>query len=313
MVRKRRTQAANGGESIQSTETGGDVGPVEKLPQENAPPSQGRGRGGRGQESTQPILQGRGRGGRGQESTRPISQGRGRGGRGQESTQPPSQGGGRGGRGQGGRGSAFQSHQGPLGANGGCGYERGPGRYQSPVTVLQQNIGSVHRGGGNISGGPYYSVTTPALHQAAPAAPPELNHSAVTQQLQKLSVQSVGASITTVQLVGSLSSSMRFPACPGKGTAGVRCLVKANHFLAKLQLHKELYHYDVSITPEVSSWGVNRALMKQLVNLYQNSQLGGRLPAYDGRQSLFTAGELPFTSRDFSITLPNDDDGMGIS
>ncbi|KAI3889673.1 hypothetical protein MKX03_007695, partial [Papaver bracteatum] len=332
MVRKRRTQAASDGETVKSTETAGVMGSVEKFPQERIPPpSQGGGRGGRGQQSNSPPSQGGGRGGKGQESISPPSQGGGRGGRDQQNTPLPSQRGGRGVRGQestppllqrggrGGRGSAFPSQQGPFGANGGHGYGRGPGRYQShiEVTVPQQNVvpmhGSVYHVGGNVSGGPSSSVTTPALHQASPAAPPELNPSAVTQQLQKLSVQSVGAPITTVQSVGTLSSSMRFPARPGKGTAGVRCLVKVNHFLAKLQLHKELYQYDVSITPEVISWGVNRVLMKQLVNLYRNSQLGGRLPAYDGRQSLFTAGELPFTKRDFSITLPNEDDGMGIS
>ncbi|KAI3976434.1 hypothetical protein MKX01_008292 [Papaver californicum] len=317
MVRKRRTQSSNDGETMKSTETGGVMGSVEKpLHERTLPPSQGGGRGGRGQESTSAPSQGGGRGGRGQKSTPPPLQGGGSGGRGQESTPPLSQGGGRGGRVQGGRGSAFPLQPGPFGANGGRGYGRGPGRYQShtQVTVPQQNVvpmhGSVYRGGGNISGGPS-SVTIPVLHQATP--PPELNPSTVTQQLQKLSVQSVGAPITTVQSVGSMSGSMRFPARPGQGTAGVRCLVKANHFLAKLQLHKELYHYDVSITPEVTSWGVNRAIMKQLVYLYRNSQLGGRLPAYDGRHSLFTAGELPFTSRDFSIPLPNEDDGMGIS
>ncbi|KAI3909651.1 hypothetical protein MKW98_014068, partial [Papaver atlanticum] len=338
MVRKRRTQAASDGETVKSTETAGVMGSVEKFPQERiSPPLQGGGRGGRGQQSNSPPSQGGGRGGRGQESTSPPSQGGGRGGRDQQNTPLPSQRGvrggrgqestptlfqrgGRGSRGQGGRGSEFPSQQGPFGANGGHGYGRGPGGYQShtEVTVPQQNVvpmhGSVYQGGGNISGGPSSSVTTPALHQASPAAPPELNPSAVTQQSQKLSVQYVGASITTVQSsVGSLSSSMRFPARPGKGTAGVKCLVKANHFLAKLQQRKELYQYNVSITPEVISWGVNRVLMKQLVNLYRNSQLGGRLPAYDGRQSLFTAGELPFTKRDFSITLPNEDDGMGIS
>ncbi|RZC57943.1 hypothetical protein C5167_005254 [Papaver somniferum] len=331
MVRKRRTQAASDGETMKSTETAGVVGSVEKCPQEKIPPpSQGGGRGGRGQQNNSPPLQGGGRGDRGQESTSPPSQGGGRGGRDQQNTPLPSQrggrggrdqestptlshGGGRGGRGQGGRGSSFPSQQGPFGANGGRGYGRGPGRYQShiEVTVPQQNIvpmhGSAYQGGGNISGGLSSSVTILELHQASPAAPPELNPSAVKQQLQKLSGQSVGASITTVQSVGT------FPALPDKGTAGVRCLVKANHFLAKLQMHKELYHYDVAIAPEVTSWGVNRAIMKQLVNLYRNSQLGGRLPAYDGQHSLFTAGELPFALRDFSITLPNEDDGMGIS
>lgn len=68
----------------------------------------------------------------------------------------------------------------------------------------------------------------------------------------------------------------------------------------------------VSITPEVTSRGVNRAVMRQLIALYQESHLGGRLPAYDGRKSLYTAGPLPFSSKEFKITLIDEDDGSGM-
>lgn len=51
--------------------------------------------------------------------------------------------------------------------------------------------------------------------------------------------------------------------------------------------------------------------MDQLVKLYKDSHLGRRLPAYDGRKSLYTAGPLPFTSREFVITLVDEDDGQG--
>lgn len=47
------------------------------------------------------------------------------------------------------------------------------------------------------------------------------------------------------------------------------------------------------------------------MNLHRQSHLGGRLPAYDGRKSLYTAGALPFTSQEFHITLLDDDDGSG--
>lgn len=69
--------------------------------------------------------------------------------------------------------------------------------------------------------------------------------------------------------------------------------------------------FQVSITPEVASRGVNRAVMEQLVKLYRESHLGKRLPAYDGRKSLYTAGPLPFVQKDFKITLIDDDDGPG--
>lgn len=51
--------------------------------------------------------------------------------------------------------------------------------------------------------------------------------------------------------------------------------------------------------------------MEQLVKLYRESHLGKRLPAYDGRKSLYTAGPLPFVQKDFKITLLDDDDGPG--
>ncbi|KAF9594683.1 hypothetical protein IFM89_034366 [Coptis chinensis] len=95
---------------------------------------------------------------------------------------------------------------------------------------------------------------------------------------------------------------LKFPARPGAGTVGMKCVVKANHFLVKLK-ETDLHHYDVSINPEVISRGVNRAVMKQLVSEFGTSHLGGKQPVYDGRKGLFTAGALPFNSKDFVIKL----------
>lgn len=52
--------------------------------------------------------------------------------------------------------------------------------------------------------------------------------------------------------------------------------------------------------------------MEELVKLHKMSYLGGRLPAYDGRKSLYTAGPLPFISKEFHITLLEEDDGSGV-
>ncbi|KAG9451762.1 hypothetical protein H6P81_004666 [Aristolochia fimbriata] len=107
----------------------------------------------------------------------------------------------------------------------------------------------------------------------------------------------------------SSSKSLRFPPRPGQGQAGVKCIVKANHFLAELP-NKDLNHYDVAITPEVGSKTVNRAIISKLVRMYRESDLGMRLPAYDGRRSLYTAGELPFVAREFSIKIVDEDEGV---
>lgn len=56
---------------------------------------------------------------------------------------------------------------------------------------------------------------------------------------------------------------------------------------------------------------MNRAVIEQLVKLYKESYLGKRLPVYDGRKSLYTAGPLPFQSKEFKITLVDDDEGSG--
>ncbi|CAA0842770.1 Unknown protein [Striga hermonthica] len=53
------------------------------------------------------------------------------------------------------------------------------------------------------------------------------------------------------------------------------------------------------------------AVMEQLVKLYKESHLGKRLPVYDGIKSLYAVGPLPFVSKEFRITLLDEDDGAG--
>ncbi|KAL5729468.1 Protein argonaute PNH1 [Ranunculus cassubicifolius] len=110
------------------------------------------------------------------------------------------------------------------------------------------------------------------------------------------------------------SKGLEFRRRPGYGQAGTKCIVRANHFLAELP-DKDLSHYHVMITPEpkLGSRRLNRAVIAQLVKLYRETDLDMRLPAYDGRNSLYTAGLLPFTSREFLITLVEEDDGSGMA
>lgn len=68
----------------------------------------------------------------------------------------------------------------------------------------------------------------------------------------------------------------------------------------------------VTIEPEVSSNKLNKAIMTQLVKLHRDTDLGKRLPVYDGREALYTAGVLPFTSKEFTISLAEEDEGLGI-
>ncbi|KAE9448753.1 hypothetical protein C3L33_19349, partial [Rhododendron williamsianum] len=69
---------------------------------------------------------------------------------------------------------------------------------------------------------------------------------------------------------------------------------------------------EVTIEPEVGSTKLNIAIMTQLVKLHRDTDLGKRLPVYDGRKAFYTAGVLPFTSKEFTIQLAEEDEGLGI-
>ncbi|XP_022997812.1 protein argonaute 1-like [Cucurbita maxima] len=235
--------------------------------------------------------------------------------------------GGRGGQG-GGRGRGTSQHQHYGGPPDYQGRGRG-GQYQHGG---RNNYGGGNRGGmgsGGIGGGPSSGgpsrPSVPELHQATPvyqggvtqpissvasssSHPPDT--SLLEQQFQQISIQQESAQSQAIQPAPPSSKSMRFPLRPGKGSTGTRCIVKANHFFAELP-DKDLHQYDVTITPEVTSHVYSRAVMEQLVKLYKVSHLGDRLPAYDGRKSLYTAGPLPFISNEFRITLFDEEDGSG--
>ncbi|XP_077218361.1 protein argonaute 1-like [Tasmannia lanceolata] len=89
-----------------------------------------------------------------------------------------------------------------------------------------------------------------------------------------------------------------FPARPGFGKMGTKCMIKANHFLVQLSNDKQLYHYDVSISPEVTSRGVNRGIISQLLYDYGESHFAKRKPAFDGRNTLYKEFHVKKVDRD---------------
>nr|CAB3487954.1 unnamed protein product [Digitaria exilis] len=312
MVRKKRTGTGGAGET--SGESSGSTGQGSSQRPERTQ-QHGAGRGWVPQQGGRGGGQHQGRGGH--------YQGRGGPGYHQPGSGPqeyhPREYQGRGGEYQGrgddyqGRGGEYQGRGGPRPRGGGMPQPYYDGR----------RGGSVGR---NVPPGP--PRTVPELHQApyvqyqapmvspSPSGPgssslpvPEVSSGHVQQQFQQLSIRGQSSTSQEFQVAPASSKSVRFPLRPGKGTYGDRCIVKANHFFAELP-DKDLHQYDVSITPEVTSRGVNRAVMAELVTLHRQSQLGGRLPAYDGRKSLYTAGPLPFTSRTFEITLQDEEDSL---
>nr|GLL33985.1 protein argonaute 5 isoform X2 [Ipomoea trifida] len=128
---------------------------------------------------------------------------------------------------------------------------------------------------------------------------------------QKLTLQpspSKQPEVESPVLPPASTKAIRFPVRPGAGTIGQRCVVRANHFLVQIA-ERDLHHYDVSISPEVTSKTVCRLIISKLVTDYQQSYLGNRMLAYDGGKSAYTAGELPFLSKDFVVKLDDEDGG----
>jgi len=60
----------------------------------------------------------------------------------------------------------------------------------------------------------------------------------------------------------------------------------------------------IVISPESESRKRNRWIINELVKLHKQ-YLDGRLPVYDGRKGLFTAGPLPFKAKEFVLKLTN--------
>jgi len=155
--------------------------------------------------------------------------------------------GGGGGRGRGGYaggaaagGGGYQGRGGGYGGGGG-GYG-GAGGYQGRGGGAGGGSGGGYQGrggGGGRSGGggrggyqpPSVGVLTAQTWMEAAAAGTEM---AVAGDLQKLSVSSPPSS----------SKALRLPPRPGFGKIGMRCVVRANHFIVQVA-ERDLHHYDV--------------------------------------------------------------------
>ncbi|KAL2461865.1 Protein argonaute 1 [Abeliophyllum distichum] len=323
MVRKRPTDLPGGSESSESQETGGRAGAQRSLTQQQPQHLGGYQGGGRGSGSQ--------RGGRGDGGSRisrqqyyggPHEFQQGRGGHHNQQGGPQTQH--RGGRGPGAPAGGLsrpptpELHQAthapyqtavttqavPYGRPG----APSTGWSRPPALELHQHVQSPYQSDAAIQPVPYGSPTETYAEAGSSSQAPEPTPSEVTGKIQQLMIEPEAAPSEGMQPASS--KSMRFPLRPGKGSYGTKCIVKANHFFVELP-DKDLHQYDVTITPEVTSRGVNRAVMKQLVKLYRESHLGKRLPAYDGRKSLYTAGPLPFLSKEFKVPLIDEEDGPG--
>ncbi|KAF9976844.1 Eukaryotic translation initiation factor 2C [Actinomortierella ambigua] len=90
---------------------------------------------------------------------------------------------------------------------------------------------------------------------------------------------------------------------PDTGTLGRPFRIKSNFFEITNLPQVNVHHYDVVITPDVPPT-INRKVFAHFVEKYQQSELGGVRPVFDGRHNMFTAKRLPFDAKTFEVTLP---------
>ncbi|KAF9581944.1 Eukaryotic translation initiation factor 2C [Lunasporangiospora selenospora] len=91
---------------------------------------------------------------------------------------------------------------------------------------------------------------------------------------------------------------------PAPGTLGHPVNIRTNFFEIQTLPNTNIYHYDVTITPDVPPI-VNRRVYTQLIATHGDSDLGGR-PVFDGRKNIFSARAFPFDAKSFDIMLPED-------
>lgn len=123
------------------------------------------------------------------------------------------------------------------GGSSGRGFVPSPAGPRPPFPELHQAIPA-----------PYQAVVTPQslpfgqpVVTADPASTSKKPEPVPVTQLEQMSLQPGGASS---QIAPASSKAVRFPLRPGRGSTGMKCIVKANHFFAELP-DKDLHQYDV--------------------------------------------------------------------
>ncbi|CAK9867455.1 unnamed protein product [Sphagnum jensenii] len=91
----------------------------------------------------------------------------------------------------------------------------------------------------------------------------------------------------------------------GYGRAGRPAQLLCNHFAVKLTNVTDVYHYNVTITPEVPK-KVSREVMNKLRATYGAAEFKGKRGAYDGEKSLFTSGPLNFNQQEYPVFLDDE-------
>ncbi|XP_073158213.1 protein argonaute 4-like [Henckelia pumila] len=106
----------------------------------------------------------------------------------------------------------------------------------------------------------------------------------------------------------ALNKVIRHPmARPGRGSRGNKVPILTNHFKVNVKsIDGYFFHYSVALFYEdgrpVDGKGVGRKLLDRVQETYE-SELAGKVFAYDGEKSLFTVGPLPRNKLEFTVVL----------
>ncbi|KAG7399414.1 Protein argonaute 10 [Phytophthora boehmeriae] len=193
------------------------------------------------------------------------------------------------------------------GQGGGRGGGRGRGRGRGQA----QGQG---RGRGRGSAPP---AAAPAAHPTppppAPIRPPPPARAAPSVAETALELEEKAQiSSPSPQLVQPLVT-MQFPPRPGFGTNGKKVKLYANHFKVKFNLAGDIYHYDVSMAENGSSFGndgppktlagkIMTALMQELKRQFPQFHV-----VSDSRKNIYSPARLPFQIQEFTgLQLPDD-------
>ncbi|KAG0300267.1 eukaryotic translation initiation factor 2C, 2 [Linnemannia gamsii] len=98
---------------------------------------------------------------------------------------------------------------------------------------------------------------------------------------------------------------------PNPGSAGKAIKINANFFEITQLPNINVYHYDVTITPDVPPL-VNRRVFEHMLVVHGKSELDGSRPVFDGRKNIFSPRVFPFDSKTFDIILPEDEIPRGV-
>jgi eukaryotic translation initiation factor 2C len=89
---------------------------------------------------------------------------------------------------------------------------------------------------------------------------------------------------------------------PNPGSAGKAIKINANFFEITQLPNINVYHYDVTITPDVPPL-VNRRVFEHMLVVHGKSGLDGSRPVFDGRKNIFSPRVFPFDSKTFDVSF----------